>query len=57
MWVASMLVSQILFPQALQPSLKFNVSKLVYITPWSGNISNIELILDMTVITIPLGGT
>lgn len=35
MWVASMLVSQILFPQALQPSLKFNVSKLVYMTPWS----------------------
>ena len=35
MWVASMLVSQILFPQALQPSLKFNVSKLVYITPLS----------------------
>lgn len=34
MGVASMLVSQVLFPLALQPSLKFNISKLVYITPW-----------------------
>ena len=34
MRVASMLVSEILFPQASQLSLKFNISKLVYITPW-----------------------
>ena len=29
-----MLVSQVLSRQASQPSLKFNISKLVYITPW-----------------------
>lgn len=34
MVVASMLVSQVLLPWASQPSLKFNISKWVYITPW-----------------------
>lgn len=34
MGAASMLVSQVLLPEASQPSLKFNISKLVYITPW-----------------------
>ena len=57
MWVVSMLVSQILFPQALQPSLNLRYQNWSILHPGRGNISNIELILDMTVITIPLGGT